>query len=362
MNTRANAHPVPVSTPRVTVSPFWLCVGIPLLTWLGAYAQMALKYDTWWLFPVVVHENGELTLWQTILYFNHFMRELPIEVLYVLFGTGVFLAYGPPARVGLPANRRRNLLIGFTVGLILFTAWSVWGSIQTVGAHETLLDIGQARNRHELEWARGPHWRNHLLSFISGCGLFLLAVWIYRRVWDGGWIRRLPVGVKLTAAGIAGYILVTLAFGINADPFTNMQYLGHQMREIAGKRLTLSTFVLLGTLIFWERRLRRSASDDGALPGGTAGSERRRLGLAPAFIGGIVFLVPALYLAGRILLGGDIGAEIAESAEGREWGMVDVFAFHFFEHCLDLVFTILLASVVYLLAIGGAPHGAGKEA
>lgn len=340
----AQSTALPAVRSGLRIDPFALCIFLPVLTWVVSYLQMALKYRDFWLFNNIVHENGELTLTGTILYFNHFMRELPMEAMWAVFGVGVFMALGSTGRRTMPEDRRRQWVAILTIALAAFTLAAVMGSINTVGFRSTLMDLGQARNRSELEWARGPHWRNHLLSNIASFGLFLLLVWAYRYFWCGRNTRTEGVAAKLIAGSVAFYVIASLAFGINSDPFINPQYVGHQIREIFGNRIPLSGFILLGTLIFWERRSRQLDDGQGLLTS--------RLGTGWGLLGFVLLVVPTAYLCLNVLLSGHIGTGIAKAAEGRDWTVIDLFAFHYFEHILDHVFVVLLASVVYLIGLG----------
>lgn len=70
----------------VAVLLFW----IPALLFLGAYLWLAFDHGTLWVFPAIVHESGDYSLLQTVLYFRHVIRELPVTLfLCNCFGGGL---------------------------------------------------------------------------------------------------------------------------------------------------------------------------------------------------------------------------------------------------------------------------------
>ncbi len=347
MNSSAPAQvtPLPVAKSAIRLDPLVLCIFIPLLTWVVSYAQMALKYHDIWLFNNVVHENGVLTLTGTILYFNHFMRELPIEAMWAVFGVGVFLALGPCRSRSIAEDQRRQWVAILAIVLAAYTILTIAGSIQAVTLKGTVLELAQARNRDEMEWSRGPHWRNHLLSNIASFGWFVFLVWAYRFFWEGRRYTASRTGRNLILGSLVFYVLASLAFGFNSDPFVNPQYLGHQFREILGNKIPLSSLILLGTLIYWERKTQSSEMNQ------RESLLKRNLGWSWGLWSLVILVIPTLYLAIAILASGHVGTGIAKASGGRDWSVIDLFAFHYYEHILDHIFVMVLASVIYLVSI-----------
>lgn len=63
---------------------------------MGAYLWLALDHGTLWLFPTVVHESGDYTFLQTILYFRHVIRS-EHTVDYLLAACLVLTTWRPTA-------------------------------------------------------------------------------------------------------------------------------------------------------------------------------------------------------------------------------------------------------------------------
>ncbi len=55
---------------------------IPGIVWALSYLLLVREFGRWNLSGLPVHESGKYTLLQTVLYYSHFMRELPIDTLY----------------------------------------------------------------------------------------------------------------------------------------------------------------------------------------------------------------------------------------------------------------------------------------
>ena len=301
--------------------------GIPAVAVVGAYLWLAWDHQTAWLWGVTVHESGAYTFGQTVLYFRHFLRELPVDVAYALFlvAAAAPFAAGRGAGGGGPGGETRRpwlatLLAG---GLVAVAATA---AVRDAGLGSALLDVGQFRTRDDLV-AYGSHWRFHWLSTLW----FGLAV----AVLAGPVLGAARSACGRTAWRVAwGYVVCsTLVLGVSSEIFTDIRYVGHQAREIATH----------GTVTLWAgfAVLRGQAgSSSGAesreiASGGGGGYGRRHL-----VAGALVVSIPA-YLA-VVMLHGDV-MEVAQSDQGLS-AMV---AGHLFEHSLDFALVGVLTAVGY---------------
>src|SRR5436190_7621742 len=109
----------------MTMSPRALrlaLVLVPATTLLGAYLWMAVDHGTARLWSVVVHEGGRYTLGETIAYYRHFLRELPVVVTYAAATSAAAATYGP-GRAGAPSSRERVAALA-AAALVVMGAWA----------------------------------------------------------------------------------------------------------------------------------------------------------------------------------------------------------------------------------------------
>jgi hypothetical protein len=94
----------------------WWC---PSLVLAASYLWLANDHGTLLLWNVIVHESGRYTFGQTVLYFSHFLREVPTAMAYALFLLGISgaVARRRPAltRASHPASAGALALAGVLV-------------------------------------------------------------------------------------------------------------------------------------------------------------------------------------------------------------------------------------------------------
>jgi hypothetical protein len=308
-----------------------LCFGSPAFVVLASYVWLALDHGTLLLWNVVVHESGRYTLGQTVLYFSHFLREIPVAVGYALFLLGIS---GGAARRAAAVDGHARLTGGialFMAGGLVATALFV--SAASHGWTSAAQDLFQYRTRDDLA-GYGTHWRYHWLSTLWFGAAAGLAPSLSR--WLVG--TRVLHPVRFWARLAWAYFLVlTLVFGVTADIFLDARYAGHQAREI----LTHGTLTLLlgiGVLL---------ATGEDSAPADSASSRRPDRQSLPWIFAAVILLLPA-YLGFLSLSGG-----VLDQGQS-EFGVGAMVAAHYFEHTLDFILVLLL--------VGGGLAFTGSQA
>ena len=311
------------------------CWSIPLLLLAGSYAWLTMDHGTLRLWNVVVHESGRYTLGETVLYFSHFLREVPTVVAYTLFLLGSSGAVQPGRFGSTGAGRSTPALLGRGVGwsaLALATVLvigALLGTAHLQGWQSAFLDLAQYRTRDDLV-GYGTHWRYHWLSTLWFGAVAGLAPVLLNRLLGAPALRL--HGAFLTAAW--GYfLLLTLVFGLSGAVFQDIQYVGHQAREVMTHGPT--TLLLgLGILLAAGGTANARAEKGGAEMAGSRHAFDPPRWMTAGFAG-LVLLIP-IYLGG-LGLTGDV-MEHGQTAEGPA-AMV---AAHYFEHSLDYMLALLL--------------------
>jgi hypothetical protein len=292
-----------------------LCLAVPFVVLAASYLWLAYDHGTQLLWNVIVHESGRYTFGQTVLYFGHFLREVPIAIAYALFLLGISGAVAPEP-TGMRDRTRRigGVALAMAVALV---GGALLVSVTAHGWNSALQDLLQYRTRDDLA-GYGTHWRYHWLStlwFGAAVGLApVIAHWITG-------VRVLRVRRPLTGIAWGYFLVLTLVFGLSGDVFLDARYAGHQAREI----LTHGPVTLLlglGILL---------AAGRGRTTGGERPTLRRPL---PWILAVVTLLVPA-YLA-VVSLSGDV------MAQGQsDLGLPAMVGAHYFEHTLDYLLVLL---------------------
>jgi len=316
--------------PRPNGHRVWIliCLSGPAVVLASAYVLLAIAHGELRLWDVPVHESGRYTLGQTVLYFRHFLREVPTAVAISLFTTA---AYGVPHPSSVVARPRRELVtygacLGAAVALLVLSLAIV---VVDRGAQDAVRNLAQFHTRDELiEY--GSHWRFHFLSTLwVGLGA-LVAARIGAR-WLGGpspepWTANRP----LTIGAWVYFLVLSVVFVPTLEPFLDPRFIGHQAREI----LTHAAVTLpigFGIVALIHRRHIAPEQEPPPIPPG-----------APVLVA--VFLIPA-YLGAQVIFGDVL-------ATGQtDHGMAALVAAHFFEHSLDYLFVGLLTAGGYGLLL-----------
>jgi hypothetical protein len=327
--------------------PIILCCTIPFLFLVAAYIKMAISYERVWLLDTVVHENGEYTLLDVVFYFRHFSWELLGKAVYSVYLIGAFHFHGRPLAKSDPRTRSaipEAKIFLSAVFVLALVAATILATASKVGIKETVQGLSQYRTSQQRPPDFGSHWRNHFLSNIVLFSASSFSILLYRLVSDRGrWTRRrFAVLLPLTSAV---FVLLTLLFGLTRDPFETPTYLGHQLREIFGTDLPITMLLGMAVLIHLENKYDRR---------GVAAPRRKRNDVRRSLRYMTAWALPAiaitLYLVFKVL-GLDIGGEIDNLRGAEGWSVPDLFAWHFFEHCLDYAFVCGFVYFLYLLTL-----------
>ncbi|HSJ07804.1 MAG TPA: hypothetical protein VK936_13955 [Longimicrobiales bacterium] len=308
-----------------------VCFGVPAVVMLASFAWLAADHGTPALWNVVVHESGRYTFGQTVLYFSHFLREVPTAVVYALFLLGI--SGGVASRPGHGSTLRRDTLGGGLALLLagVIVAGAMILSARTHGWASAFHDLAQYRTRDDLS-GYGTHWRYHWLSTLW-FGFAASVAPIAARLMPGAPpLRTHPFWAP---AGWAAFIGLTIVFGVSADVFADVRYAGHQAREI----LTHAPVtLLLGVGLVIAAMTRDAAAPPvprAAPPVPRAGGAWDGVTRAAWMKVAMVFLIPA-YLA-VVSVSGDV----MEHGQ-TDLGLGAMVAAHYFEHTLDYLLVLLI--------------------
>ncbi len=294
----------------------------PLVLLAAMFAWLAVAQGTWRLWSVVVHEDGRRTFADTLFYFRHFLREVPVTALYAAMSAAALWTYGPATRSSPSAAAVRAWAGAAALALVVIAA--VAAAYQS-GAETALWDLLQAYLRDD-EWAHGSHWRAHVLSSWGYLAAAVVAAVALGPLLGGGYVRPRPIRRARGIGGcVAALVLLTVLCGPSWQPVSDARTIGHAARELATHvliTLPLSFGILLG--------LSRPPPADA---GGAAARPPPDV-IAALAIG----LVVALFLVASTLATGAVGA--ARPAIPAS----SLVAAHAFEHALDYLWLALLCT------------------
>ena len=165
---------------QVAAAAAW---GLALAVLAVAYLVIAAYTGNPFPWFEVVHESGDRTLLQTVFFFEHTARELPLDlILGAAVGSCALFACPPGPE---PESGKASCRSSLAIGLLLVIVVIVVGTLRVGGwpmLEENLLQF-PTRPGAPREW--GGHWRYHLLSHVTlmSVSLGLAAVLV---LWDRG--------------------------------------------------------------------------------------------------------------------------------------------------------------------------------
>jgi hypothetical protein len=318
------------SSSRVTIL-LW----IPAAVYLLSYVYLAFYHQKVWLWNVIVHEGGTLTLLQTVLYASHFLGHVPsLTVIALLFaGAGMLFTRVPQQFTSAP-----NVLI-VLLAVFLISSGAVAAAL--FGWEDALAYVSQTK-QSMVTYTEGGSWNLHLPSTIVLFALIPPYMFFIVRV------MKIPTGTPrgaklLIAAAAVSCVLFTFLFNrgsLNAFSiaFSDPRYLAHSIRELATFPLTI--FPL--PLFFLMRGISREPNPEA--------SNKRRTPTAIIFL--LIIGIAAVIYQCYVPLSVGIG-QLAQKPAFAGQGTLSVpylLASHYFEHVLDSVYFTLLTLLVWSVA------------
>lgn len=296
----------------------------------GSLLLIMQRLGTLAIWNVAAHEDGVRTFGDTVLYFEHAVRELPLDILLGV-ATGGGLAYALPLRPQAKAPIGLLLALAGVLG-VMFA-----GAIGDVGVKAFFDNLLQNHTRPgaPLEW--GAHWRYHLLASLSLILLTFGGAGLLRALAGAGTRAQAARGAVVVAGVLAVFAAGTLLFAHSiagmVEPFADPIFIGHEARE-------LFTHVLVTLPIAWGAGILMARDVEGP-----ATVADRRQG-APRWIGAIALgVVLGLYLCG-------LAVTLDSASSGQTDDVVMLIAPHFYEHAQTYLVVTLVALITQRLAAG----------
>jgi hypothetical protein len=322
----------PIRLPALERALFFYVPGLVLVV---SFVAVCLQAGTAWPWNRIVHEDGQHTFLATVFYFEHATRELLLDAVLALAIAGAVRSFYPPDGSQMAIARTRFALAFATIASVALILGGT-AYVNAFGPHyageargqSILENLAQYPTRPGAPFVWGAHWRYHLLERFAELVLVFFAAGV---VWlrDGRPFGSERGGVRLYAAALAVFVVATIVFGVDALPFRDPVYLGHQLRELLTH--TLVTLPLgLGLCFVLARKFSRPAS-----------AERSSLPLWPIYAAGAMAVAAYAYvLVGALLL--------KAQAYGQKKALAELVFPHFFEHSLGYLFVCALAGLLYL--------------
>lgn len=282
-------------------NPFFFVFGIPILVWIASYLYLVFYYKKWNLLKVKIHESKRYSFLETVFYFNHFLRELPIDTFFALC---IFWAYNVTHSNSNGAEPAGNSGLFLTM-FILFLLFVFVGSIRRVGLSNSILDFTQFREVDDVI-AFGSHWQMHFLSTIVLMFLLILP----------GTFRESATIWQALVIFIV-FLILSMILRTNLRAFKDKRWLMHGAREV-------TTFFFLAVLPSYVLNLRLDSIS---------------LVTTSIIVGLIIVTIMAYYV--WVYLDVDV-----RSLARGDFEVPYLFASHFFEHVLDFGYIILLVGLL----------------
>jgi hypothetical protein len=291
---------------------------LPLTILAASFLAICVHFHTVWPWRVAVHEDGQRTLFETMLYFEHALGELPLDVLLSAAVAGWLLwLCGPPA--AKPGATWNIGAIAIALDATIFI-----GATMHAGAQAAILNLLQYHTRDTEPMIYGSHWQYHLLSQLA---LMLLPA----LVTQVGNLRPIANRPLLLLTALTLFAILTIVFGVSSAPFADARYLGHQGRELFTHAL-ITVPLAIGCCL--------------SIPRGGPPTEASKPGIWP--IAAIVICILATaYLGVGIVL-----TRSQHLAQTNDW--IKVICGHFFEHTISYLVVTVHSVFFYLL---GARRG-----
>ena len=314
-----------------------LLLSVPLAYFVISYVYVALWHRKAFLAFTIIHENGRLTLAESMLYFDHFIGCVPMVLLFALYTVAGFALSGPVPLLADPSRAKvaAAVLLGGAACLVLI---SFVAAVYGVGWQQTL-DWALQRVERDGVSSKGGTWNQLQLSNVP---MFLGILGTSTAI---GVASRTSAHTEFVELSASGWLLLgtalLLTVGISApnwcgwQAMRNPRWLAHSMRELATYPFTGLPIALASVLLM---ELYLSGIDGVALNPGIVSLL-------------LLALCVVIAIVERLLLGSvDVGAIAQRPAfapDGLPLGYL--MASHVFEHFLDFLLIAALSGGFYAL-------------
>jgi hypothetical protein len=289
---------------------------IPFTILAAVFLAICFHFHTAWPWHVPLHEDGHRTFLETILYYEHALGELPLELLLSAALAGWILwLYGPP-------TAKAGALWNIGIIAVALDATIFVGASTHVGARVAVSYLLQNHTRDSEPMVFGSHWQYHLLAQLS---LMLLPALLCVAQVDN--LRPIANRPIILISSFASFAILTIIFGISGAPFADARFLGHQARELFTHAL-VTVPLAIGCCLSIPR----------AEPSEESPSKRSFWPIAAI----VACILLAAYLVAGFLL-----TRSQHLAQTNDW--IKVICGHFFEHTISYLVVTVHSVLFYLL-------------
>ena len=308
-----------------------LLIFMPGCVVLASLIAICIHTGTLWPWGVVVHEDGLRTLAETVFYFEHATRELPIDLLLSVAVAGSVLRFYPAVPPTSTARRRRArrmffcflVLAAAVVGVILL------GAATQAGAQGVTANLTQMYTREGAVPRAGC---SLALSPVEPVGSHVVLLHP-SRIQPLSFEPRSRTGprgsAKVFLIAVVALFAPGVFWGYTAEPLVSPVYLGHQARELVTHTLVTVPWAL-GVCLWLQQRVVAETGE----------SRSRRNACDLRVAAGSAVLIYGYLVAGALITGAQ--------TEAQTDSLVRLVAVHFLEHSLTYVVTPLVAGSIYL--------------
>ncbi len=206
------------------LSPFLIC--------LISYIHLAIFQKQIFLFNTVIHENGRLTLLGSLFYFEHFLGQIPQNIVLSFFLAGLLNHIYIPTKTRLQ-NTSQELKLGkylLSIALLLFVL--AIGVSWIREGYEMMVKILFQYKENDKIYGYGGNWN---LSFSSNfTALFMivsLCYFLYPSK-ENSLAEIDPFTIRFFAFGAGLLFLFAALWEVNLHTFIKPRYILHNVREI----------------------------------------------------------------------------------------------------------------------------------
>ena len=306
---------------------------IPIVTYIGSYLHLVFYHGRLNVLVTVVHEGGEYTLLQSILYASHFLGHIPMITTLAIYFVGVYLCLAG----GNSTNMKRRFLIINIVAVILLVIGSLHIAVYLFGYEDTVAFIGQKKQAVNI-YESGGAWNLHfpsslLLLFFIPFNIYFVLYFFNRKISfskQGLFLIIIALLLLIVFTILFNYKNMSAVVKILQDP----RYQAHSVRE-------LMTFPMTYFPIPLYFFLRKTKSWDNP-------NDQKLKHIIPIGSLLLIFLLGLSYQSYATLSRG-VGnlAQKPYFAKGGQLGVPYLLSSHYFEHFLDTIYFSFICLILF---------------